>query len=367
MTFANLPTQPFRRKPGFGGLWFREIDLPQHSDSIIKGLLGRSAMSVIFGESGCGKSFFALDLSLYIAADWAWRGRKVKAGAVAYIAAEGGHGMRKRVIAFRQHHAIPDDADLPFLLIPNRVDLLDPKADTEALIEEIQSAARDCGHPVQLVVIDTLSRAIAGGNENSPDAMGAFVANCDRIRQETQAHVCIVHHSGKDTAKGARGHSLLRAATDTEIEIKKDEATSTATARLSKQKDGEEGDEFAFTLERVTVGTDEDGEDITSCVVEIAEPSAKRHRCNVHGAAKVALDMLRKALAEAGETPPTSNHIPGHLHVVTVSLWRRYCAAGNVTGSDKPDTQTKAFKRAADRLQSLGLIGVWDGWVWLTE
>ena len=33
----------------------------------------------------------------------------------------------------------------------------------------------------------------------------------------------LVHHTGKDTAKGARGHSLLRAATDTEIEVKREE------------------------------------------------------------------------------------------------------------------------------------------------
>jgi RecA-family ATPase len=70
-----------------------------------------------------------------------------------------------------------------------------------------------------MIVLDTLSRVIAGGNENAPDDMGQLIGNCDRIRAEARAHVMLVHHTGKDEARGARGHSSLRAATDTEIEV----------------------------------------------------------------------------------------------------------------------------------------------------
>ena len=71
---------------------------------------------------------------------------------------------------------------------------------------------------VALVVVDTLARAMTG-NENPPDDMGKFVAACGRIREACEGHVLIVHHSGKDLAKGARGHSSLRAATDVELEV----------------------------------------------------------------------------------------------------------------------------------------------------
>ena len=69
---------------------------------------------------------------------------------------------------------------------------------------------------VALVVIDTLARAMTG-NENAPEDMGRFVAACGRIREACEGHVLIVHHCGKDQARGARGHSSLRAATDVEL------------------------------------------------------------------------------------------------------------------------------------------------------
>jgi hypothetical protein len=90
-------------------------------------------------------------------------------------------------------------------------------------------------YPIRLVVVDTLSRAMAGGNENAPDDMSAFIRNIDRIRQETGAHVLIVHHCGKDAAKGARGHSCLRAATDTKIELSHDTDTGMASAHTAME------------------------------------------------------------------------------------------------------------------------------------
>jgi RecA-family ATPase len=87
------------------------------------------------------------------------------------------------------------------------------------LIDLIAEVARQTDKRVVLVVIDTLARAMAGGNENASEDMGAFVRNVDRVRSATSAHTMIVHHSGKNKAAGARGHSSLRAATDTEIEI----------------------------------------------------------------------------------------------------------------------------------------------------
>ena len=70
-----------------------------------------------------------------------------------------------------------------------------------------------------LVVIDTLARALAGGNENAPEDMGALIGNAKRIQEATGAAVLFVHHSGKDTSRGSRGHSSLKGAADLEIEV----------------------------------------------------------------------------------------------------------------------------------------------------
>jgi hypothetical protein len=342
---------------------FDEIKPRLTSNYIVKGVLGESEMSVVYGESGCGKTFFDLDLVLHVAAGKEWRGRRVRQGGVVYVAAEGGHGINNRVIAFKQHHDI--ESGIPFAAVPYGIDLLSPDGDTSPLIGLIKLAAERFGMPVKLVVIDTLARAMAGGNENAPDDMGAYVRNIDRIREVTAAHVMSIHHSGKDAAKGARGHSSLRAATDTEIEVSRDSVTKVATARVMKQKELPTEGEFVFSLESVELGEDEDGDPVKSCIVVDADcpPPSSRPRLSPNH--QTALDLLRRAVIEGGEKPPPSNHIPLGILAVRVSLWRSFCYAGQISVSDDPETKKKAFKRASDALAAKHLIGIWGDWVWL--
>lgn len=238
----------------------RDIRLSPDVRAVVKRLLDTASLAVLFGDSNSGKSFFALDLGLHVALGWPWRGRRVSPGAVVYVAAEGGHGVRKRVVAFRQHYDL-GELNVPFFLVPSAVNLLDPAADTGPLIELVKDAEANCGLPCVLIVIDTLARAMVGGDENSSEAMGAFIANADRIRESIGAAVVLVHHTGKDRSKGARGHSSLRAAVDTEIQI----ADSVAT--VTKARDSERAAPMPFRLHVVDLGTDADGDPITSCVV----------------------------------------------------------------------------------------------------
>ena len=112
---------------------------------------------------------------------------------------------------------------------------------------------------------------MAGGNENGPEDMTAFIANIDALRAATGAHCMLVHHSGKDLAAGARGHSSLRAATDTEIELEVSKEDDLRFARATKQRDMATGAEFAFTLKVVDLGLDEDMDMVTTCIIERAE------------------------------------------------------------------------------------------------
>src|SRR5204862_79157 len=96
---------------------------------------------------------------------------------------------------------------MPFAAITTPIDHCTQTADTEKVVSAVQDAA--LGMRVELIVIDTLSRVMAGGNENQPDAMGAFVRNIDRLRAATGAAVLIVHHSRKDASRGARRHILI--------------------------------------------------------------------------------------------------------------------------------------------------------------
>jgi hypothetical protein len=237
----------------------------------VQGLLIDGAMSVIYGESGSGKTFFTLDLAIHVAAGLPWRGRAVDQRGVLYLALEGQRGISNRVEAFKIANTA-NTAPVALAIVPVAIDLLDPAGDTGRVIEAAKAAAATLSVPVGLIVVDTLSRAMSGGNENASEDMGALIKNIDRIRQELPSHVSIVHHSGKDGAKGARGHSSLRAATDTEIEVSRNPIAKTSVARVTKQRELELGDEFVFCLQRVELGIDRRGNAVTSCVVREAGP-----------------------------------------------------------------------------------------------
>ena len=265
-----------RRRGGLGPLlWLGEVRPVLAKAHLVRDLLSTGSAAVVFGDAGSGKTFFVLDLALHIAAGQPWRGRRVQAGLVLYVAAEGGVGIRNRLAAYCLH--APWAKGAPFAVLPQAVDMLDPAADTDRLVRLVQVAEGEAGTNAALIVLDTLARVIPGGNENAADDMSAFIANVDRLRAATGAAVLMVHHAGKDATKGARGHSSLRAAVDTEIQVEGQSGTRTAT--VSKQRDLPVGDRFAFDLVSVEIGTDEEnGLPVTSCVLAVAEPPAAARR-----------------------------------------------------------------------------------------
>ena len=224
---------------------------------IVKGLVPDADIAVVFGESGSGKSFFVFDLVCSVARGVTWRGKRVRQGRVIYIAAEGASHFRTRIQAYKTHHGV-DELDLG--VIPAAPNLL--KAPD---VKELIQAIKEFG-PALLIVVDTLAQTTAGANENSGEDMGKALEHCKAIRRATGVVVMLVHHAGKDVAKGARGWSGIKAAADAEIEISRNGEAREAT--ISKLKDGVDGERFAFRLNTVAVGEDEDGDQGTSCVVE---------------------------------------------------------------------------------------------------
>lgn len=231
---------------------------------IVRDVLPEAALCVIYGESASGKSFFVLDLVAAVARGEQWQGRKVKQGSVVYVAAEGAGGFRKRLTAFAQHTG-KNLANLPIGVIDAAPNLLGD--DDKALAQAVAAAGG-----ASVIVVDTLAQSTPGGNENSSEDMGKAANRCKRLHEATGALVVLVHHSGKDASKGARGWSGLRAAVDAEIEITRD--GERRQARITKQKDGEDAAAFPFCLRVLEVGHDADGFPVTSCVVDFEDVPA---------------------------------------------------------------------------------------------
>jgi len=323
---------------------------------IIKGLLPKEGMGVVYGRPGCGKSLVVLDISLRTAAGMAWRGLKTKPCPVSYIASEGGGAFANRVVSWCAEYGAPCPPGFRFSTA--MLNLRSDETDALALIQDVQIHQPGCG----LVVIDTLSRNIAGGNENAAEDMGAFVNLCDRISKELRCLVLIVHHTGKDEARGARGHSLLLGAVSTEIEITRKQGEPGAI-KVTKQRDGADGAEYGFVLKAAALGTDEDGDPVTSAVAIDADAPKRKPRPQGR-IQELVHDAFYQFVLDHGEPNPAGTGFPesGRVRVVDFEAFLQF-AAGRVTAAS-PSEARKAVRRAITRLMERHVLAMNGGKLW---
>jgi hypothetical protein len=210
------------------------------------------------------------------------------------------------------------------------------------------------------VVIDTLARSMGAGDENTAKDAAMFVRNCDLIREATGAHVMVIHHTGKDEDRGARGSSALRAAVDNEIQV-----TSEWEILSRKQRDQPQPDPLHFELRSVVLGMDEDGEPVTSAVVDVAEPP-KPTRKPLMGRNEVAMQALYDALRQHGTTK-SGNTWPHNHKVVAVDHWREACGVHGLTTGSSDSAARQAFKRAKDKLMDMDEVREFGDHVWRVQ
>jgi len=277
---------------------FGEITLGTERRDLVKGIIPRVGLTVAWGPPKEGKSFTVFDMVMHIALGWPYRGRRVHQGPVVYCAFEGQSGIKARVEAWRQRHLAETTEAVPFYLEPVTINLIREHQDLIAVIKRQLGEAA----PVA-VVLDTLNRSLHG-SESSDEDMSAYVRASDAIREAFQCAVIVVHHCGHG-ADRPRGHSALIGAADAVIAIRKvkDATGEVVVLEVEMVKDGEAGAVVASRLKGVTVGIDEDGEAITSCVVEPAEFNAGSRPPKVptlSNIEQIALKALQYAIGEAG-------------------------------------------------------------------
>lgn len=268
----NAPVQP--SKPSlFVKLGELEV---KPTDWLIKGTLENNAMTVLYGQPGHGKSFLAIDWACSIATGEAWMGGAIKKpGAVFYLAGEGLNGIAKRFKAWEITHNLKL-SDYPIYPSKSGANLHDTDK-TLDLINDIRSS----GEAPALIVIDTMARNFLG-DENSAKDVGQFISNVDLIRNAFSCGVLILHHSGKDQERGARGSTALKGAADAEYGCKKDN-DGVITLKSSKMKDAEPPKDKHMKLQGVELNLfDEDEEPVTSAVVvqvdlsEVTPPNSEQ-------------------------------------------------------------------------------------------
>jgi hypothetical protein len=246
---------------------------------LIEGMLEVGAQAILFGPSGQGKTFVALDWALSVATGRPWHDRKVKHGPVVYVVAEGGRGMRRRVAAWMQANTLTTVDKAFFLLEAVQLRNMD---DYGLLLDRLKEQHL----APSLIVLDTFARCFVGGDENQSKDVGEFVDAARRLHEVTGASVLAVHHTGK-TGDQERGSSALRAAADAMFKVSQAQHGGVVLIENDKQKDDEQCPTIRVRLKRVGIG---DGSE-TSCVLIAAEADGATSRLTA--AEQRALTVLR--------------------------------------------------------------------------
>lgn len=351
------------RPPAFKLARWRTIKTPKEPNYLVQGLVPREGLVVVYGPPKCGKTFWTFDLVAHVALGWPYRGRRVEKGTVVYIACEGERGLAARKEAFQQER-LAEDADPSFFLLTTRLDL---PAQVDELVLDVAGQMQPPGAPVSAIVFDTLNRSFSGSESRDED-MTKYIAAADTLRERFRCAVIIIHHTGIDGGR-PRGHTSLTGAVDAQIVVKRT-ASGLISATLEWMKDGPEGIETLSRLKVITLGQDDNGEYISSCVIEPVEAetveatAAKKRNGNsrLSPKDKIVFDILAGALALHGRPPPEPNGdgpehegIPPSATVISTELLRRlYLAKTNINGQTE-HVRRVALNRSIERLMAANI------------
>jgi hypothetical protein len=340
---------------------------------IFKGIMARGETSAWIGPPGSLKSALLAETTIYAAHGADWRGKRCpNAVGVVYFAPERAELVKRRLFAHRQRLGLHD---LPIAVVASSINLM-TAATVPRLIATIRDAEDRMQQEVGLLIFDTFAKLIAagGGDEDKAKDQGAVFANLQRLKEQQDAHVALIGHTGKNEARRARGSNALEGDADVMIQIS---GNGVRTASIVKANDLPEGPLFAFKSELHEFGADEEGDPVTVNVVS-SEHCDVRLSSDKNGAsassdarlpkaARTALRALAEAIIEQGRAAPASSHIPGGVRTVPKEVWREQAYRRGISASDEQRARQQAFSRAFEKLVAVSRVGVWDQHVWLTK
>ncbi|MCV9980959.1 phage NrS-1 polymerase family protein [Burkholderia pseudomallei] len=362
LTGENAAKQVEAAVPRTGG-FVRAADAMAETttvDWLIDGVMEQGTTCMLFGASASGKSFVAIDWSCCIATGTDWHGQDVAPGAVFYIVGEGQKGFNRRLFAWEKANDVSLQT-APLYLWQCPVPLSDP-ASVKQLADDIAKVASE-NEPPRMIVIDTLARNIGGADENSNRDMGLLMNLLDtHLRIPFNATIVIVHHSGNGDKDRLRGASGLTGAVDYEYRV--DKKGDDRSLVCKKNKEGEEGAEYQFRIERVPL---DDGMSSASLVM-LDATSKKAAGAKLSDAQKKCLHVLRDITDIHGVEPPDELKATGPMYpplVVPKSKWKQESIDAGISKGDV-DGKRRAFDRAYDKLvNNANLVGTFGDYVWL--
>jgi hypothetical protein len=218
---------------------------------LIDKMVIENSLGFIYGAPASGKSFIALGMGMTLATGQTkWWGKDVNgSGAVIMISSEGTADMKNRLAAWRR--ALHVDAPSQFHLIRQTINFMDA-GDRDKLHRTVSTIVDKIGSNPIMVIVDTLSRAMAGTDENDQAAASMMVQACDGIREIWKTTVLCVHHTSR--MGNMRGSTVFEGAADFIYGVEKEQGAQSGTITAKKIKAAEDGWVMGFNLRKISVG-----------------------------------------------------------------------------------------------------------------
>lgn len=264
----------FTHRRGWFMVHFSELDHLPPIEYIIAPDIPERGIVMLFGSSGTGKTFKALDYALRVAQD----------APIVYVAGEGEYGYRNRRDAWCKHNGLGVGA-AHAIIHPVPIMELEEFNRFRATLATVQP---------RLVVLDTLAMSMTGYDENSNRDMGIFVDKCKDLRDEFGCAVLIVHHTTKEGI-WERGGGALRAACDVVVRLSADD--DLIRCEIEKNKEGAKPPYTYLKLLQVAL----DSQD--SCVLIDAGKVIQTERDPLTTNQRKVLDTLAMTIFEGGAAP----------------------------------------------------------------
>lgn len=248
---------------------------------LIDDLIPQNSMSILYGKPASGKTFISLDMCLHLAHSDNWKGKKINVkGIVIYCVGEGIKGVCNRIKNWHKYQKKKTDA--PFILIPIETISFVDKTNIDKMIKTLDKIKEQYSLPISMIVVDTLSKASVGYDENMSKDMGEFLYQFDILKKYYDTSILFIHHSGKSYG-GMRGSSYLLGTVDTVISVVNN--NNYLKCEVEKQKDGILGN---FTLQMCKYNN--------SLVIKEKELKYNQNKIRLEDISEISIDKFKELL-----------------------------------------------------------------------
>lgn len=252
MVLQMVPQGEISRRSLFVG--FQGLPQPKSCQWLIDGILPQDSVVLLYGGSGLGKTFVALDMAFSVAHGIPWNGHAAARSDVCLILAEDFDNASLRTMGW--HAVRKQSPNTGNFFYSAEVPDLRNRQVLSNIAQDILSTTEVPG----LIVVDNLARFTArlGLEENNSSQMGSLMQGFEDLRRKTGTTILLLHHTDKQ-GKSERGSSAIRGAADAMLCVSQTKGVYTITC--NKQRNAARFESIAYQLDVVSVA-----QDLTTCI-----------------------------------------------------------------------------------------------------